>query len=260
MSEIELIKEKLKVFDDKKFKFHEKEHKYFYGDTELISVTTFLKNFHLQFDSDFYSKKKAKELGTTVSEVLAMWKKAGDISRKMGSRVHLFIEDFLKGKKPSLPSTVEAKVCCEKFLKYYNSKMKELTPVALEKLIFDLEWGIAGTVDALFYGRGKLYLIDWKTNQRLRHDSDFCFNKMLLKPFGDLKDNEFNKYSIQVSLYRLILEKQGIDTEAACIIHVPYDYDVTTYKALDLRDRIRSYFDKKLYNKLIPDNELTELF
>lgn len=258
---IEIIKEKLKVFDDKNFSFDPIPHKYYHGDTELISVTTFLKNFCKEFDSDYWSRRKAKEFGMTQEQVLAMWQAKTDIACEHGNTVHNYIEDYFMGNNPKIPDSPDARHCCEKFVDYCKSKMMELQPVVMEQRVFDLEWGISGTIDSLFIGRGKLWLGDWKTNGKFRHDSDYNYNQMLLKPFGDLKDNEFNKYSIQVSLYRILLEKQGIDTEAAFICHIPREGDIKVYKALDLRERLRNYFTFKQYNKMIPDNdELLELF
>ena len=85
---------------------------------------------------------------------------------------------------------------------------------------------------------------DWKTNETFKTDADFKgrYNKMLY-PFEDLWQNELNTYSIQVSLYRLLLEEAGIETKEGFICWIGPE-ETKLFKALDLRDRLKEYLNK----------------
>jgi hypothetical protein len=57
----DFVLDKLKVYDDNKFKFDSFKHKYTYDGLHFISVTQFISRFHKKFDSEYWSKKKAEE-------------------------------------------------------------------------------------------------------------------------------------------------------------------------------------------------------
>ena len=66
------------------------------------------------------------------------------------------------------------------------------------------------------------------------------FEKLLL-PFDELWKNHLNEYSIQVSLYSLILEEWGFDIRGSYLVHIGPESEATIYKALDLKDQLRNY-------------------
>jgi ATP-dependent exoDNAse (exonuclease V) beta subunit len=240
------IYEKIKIFEDPKFTFDEASHVYKYGNKQLTSVTTFLKNFEHEFDTEYWSNKKAKERNVDVSVILNEWDTKRDASCALGTNVHLYIENRFKSVLDS--SFIDENeyddrtvIRIDSFEKLYESRLHKLTPIAQELRVFSEEMGVAGTIDALFMMDGKLFILDWKTNSKLRTDADRCFGK-LKAPFQDQWENEHNKYSIQLNMYKLILAQQGIEVSDCVIVYIPEDGDSKIIKAKNYFDKLKIYF------------------
>lgn len=244
----------LTIFDDPSFKFDEASHKYTYCDKNsgkiiqrFRSVTNFIDQFKEPFDSDYWAKKKAKERGITKKAILLEWKEKRDSSAQMGTTIHKWIEDFYSNlkKSPKMPKDEVLIERIEKFKDLHDKRLHKLKPIFQEKRVFSRKWGIAGTLDGLFEFNGIPRIGDWKTNKEFLTDDDFKGRfKKLLYPFEDLYDNSLNVYSIQVSLYRLIIEEEtGIDLGDGFIGWIGPN-KVKLYKVLDLRDRLLYFLNK----------------
>lgn len=246
------IDEKLSFFRDSKFSFVEESHTYTYDRLKLDSVTTFLKNFKEPFQRDYWIKEKARQRGVDPSVIENEWTSAANKSTKLGTNVHKWIEDFWSGMNPEMPDDTEEVERINKFKELYESKFKNLVPLQSELKIFSKKWRLAGTIDQPFLmwdeKREKiLFLIgDWKTNKEFKHDQHPKGRyKKLLRPFHTLYENQHNEYSIQISLYRLIIEEElGIETESGFLVHIGPDGPAKIYPAKDLRGPLRAYLDQ----------------
>lgn len=108
------------------------------------------------------------------------------------------------------------------------------------------KYNLAGTIDKLFLYDGKLIIGDWKTNKEIKTDNDWCFNK-LLSPFDNIKENELNKYSLQLSIYAILLEEVGLEVSDFFICHIPpNDLECEVYKCKDFRAEIRNYLSNSM--------------
>jgi hypothetical protein len=245
------VEKKLEVFKDSKFTFEESSHTYRYDGIKFESVTTFIKNFKIPFDREYWSKKKAEERGVDQSIILEEWQQKSNKATGIGTRVHKYIEDFWSEKNPEMPTDLETKERVEKFLNLYEKKLKVFYPLKSELKIFSKKWRLSGTIDQplLFWDEklNKTFLVigDWKTNGDFKHDSHPKGKyKKLLKPFSHLWENNHNEYSIQISLYRLILEEEaGIETESGFLCHIGPEGPPKIYPAKDLRDPLRAYLN-----------------
>jgi len=244
---------KLAFFKNDNFKFEEEAHVYTYSGKKFDSVTTILKVFKKPFDTKYWSKDKARERGVDVSVILNEWDIKSKTSMDLGTRVHKFIEDFLSGLNPELMEgedpIYEDRV--NKFMRVYQNRLKYLLPLESELRIFCKKWRLAGTIDQPFLyldpNTFKIYIIigDWKTNGIFTHDDHpkGRYNK-LLRPFTGLYQNHLNEYSIQISMYRLMLyEELGIETEDGFLCHIGPDGPAKLYKCRDLREPLKVYLD-----------------
>lgn len=251
------VRKKLCVFDSEKFVFEEESHKYTYAGQPFDSVTTFLKTFKEPFQKNYWAAKKAAERGVPTQSVLNEWQEKADISTTLGTAVHKWIEDFWENPNQQFPEEAEVAKRVHKFMKLYDGKLKIFHHVASEKKIFSTKWGLAGTIDEIFafydekLDENLLVLGDWKTNAEFKTSShEKGRYKKLLRPFNDLYENNLNEYSIQLSLYRSILDQSGIQTHSAFLCHLgPDDYDAKIYPALDLRERLEMYLDENRKNR-----------
>ena len=77
--------------------------------------------------------------------------------------------------------------------------------IASELVIGDLEYNLGGMIDQVFYNKksGKIELWDWKTNEKIDSDSRYTFNA----PISHVPSSKLEEYSLQLSLYKHIIEK-----------------------------------------------------
>ena len=244
---------KLSFFKDERFKFEEKSHVYTYSDKKFDSVTTLLKVFKKPFDKEYWSKEKGKERGVDPSVILNEWEVKSQISMDLGTKVHKFIEDFLSGLDPNMDENEDPiyKDRIHKFIYIFENRLKFLLPLESELRIFCRKWRLAGTIDQPFlyldpnFKNPFLVLGDWKTNGDFTHDNHpkGKYNK-LLRPFTGLYQNHLNEYSIQISMYRLMLyEELGIETQDGFLCHIGPDEPAKLYKCKDLREPLKVYLD-----------------
>lgn len=251
-SERKRIEDRLSTFSDSNFVFEEGAHIYKYSDIQFDSVTTLLKKFKEPFNRDYWIKEKARQRGVDPSVIENEWTEAGNKATKLGSRVHKWIEDFWSGENPELPEDPDLLERVNKFKGIYESKFKNLIPLKSELKIFSKKWRIAGTIDQPFLmwdeSRNKMIFIigDWKTNKEFKSDDHPKGRyKKLLRPFNTLYENHHNEYSIQISMYRLILEEElGIETESGFLVHIGPEEPARIYPAKDLRGPLKMYLDQ----------------
>ena len=239
---MEDILEKLKIFDDLNFQFDVENHKYTVNGEHYISVTQFISKFHKVFETELKSKKKAEQTGVSQTEILTEWKRLNDRSNILGKETHQWIENYLNKVYQELPTDLEIIDRINKFNVAYAKWLYKLKPIKLEQRIFSKKWKIAGMVDALFEYNGNVFICDYKTNGKFTHDAHEKgrFEK-LLEPFNFLYKNHLNEYSIQVSLYKLILKEIGIDVRACYLLHIGPDSEALMYKAHDFSDILEKY-------------------
>ncbi len=242
------IVDKLKCFNDSNFKFDPKYHRYTYGGKQYTSVTTFLKNFHKPFEEDYWSKTKAEEAGVPQEWILKEWKDKNVRANEVGHATHEWIENYFKKIPQQLPNDLDIIDRINKFNIIFGKQLYKLTPITFELRIFSKKYPIAGTIDSLFLYKGKLFILDWKTNGRFTHDEHERgrFEK-LLNPFDSYWKNHLNEYSIQVGLYALILEEWGFDIRGAYLVHIGPDSEAQVYQAVNLKEELRSYLPTHIF-------------
>ena len=241
----EIILEKLEEFNDPDFKFEPKYHKYTYLGDQFISVTKFIQQFHEPFDSDFWSKKKADQRGVDQEVIQNEWKKLNDYANEVGTDTHQWIEDYFNKLWKPIPSNLDLIHRINKFNKIFAQHLHKLEPLKFEVRVFSKKWKIAGMIDSLFLYKGKIFILDWKTNKQFTSD-DHPKGKYqkLLEPFEEHYKNHLSEYSIQLSLYSLILEEWGFEIGGAYLVHIgPGDEDAELHKVIDMREKLRMFLD-----------------
>lgn len=237
------ILSKLEQYKDSKFVFEPIAHKYTYEEDTFTSVTTFIQNFHKKFDSDYWSEKKAIERGITKEEILLEWKETNDKANDVGTQMHEWIESYYKKEWKELPTNPDVINRINKFNNIYSTNLYKLVPVAFEQRIFSRQLKLAGTIDSIFINpeNNDIYILDWKSNKAFHTDATKKYSK-LLAPFNKFYENQHNEYSIQLSLYALILKEVGITIKGMFLVHIPHEGDAKIYKGIDMRPILNEYF------------------
>jgi len=242
---IENILQKLDCFNDPDFIFDPKLHRYTYHGEQFISVTKYIQQFHKPFESDYWSKKKAEDAGVPQEWILNEWKKLNDYANEVGTDTHQWIEDYFNKIWKPLPSNPDLIHRINKFNKIFSKHLHKLEPVKFEVRVFSKKWKIAGMIDALFLYKGRIFIIDYKTNKTFTTDENIKFKEKLLEPFDDYYKSHLSEYSIQISLYALILKEWGFDVAGGYLVHIgPDDDEAKMYKCLDMTGILESYLNR----------------
>ena len=171
-------------------------------DHTFTSVTTFIEQFFEGFDAPKVANKLInnypKYAGRTVESLIADWDAAAD----HGTKVHHEIEQWVKdGIDPVDSKAINGK----DWLHGYS--LKSDIDILSEVIVYSTELSIAGTVDILAKDNstGWYEIIDWKTSKKIEMVS--YGQKMGTHDITkNIMDCNFYHYSLQLSLYRYILE------------------------------------------------------
>ncbi|MCK9476349.1 MAG: hypothetical protein M0R46_10535, partial [Candidatus Muirbacterium halophilum] len=71
------------------------------------------------------------------------------------------------------------------------------------------------------------------------------FGEYLLPPFDKYDKCHLHEYSIQLSLYSLILKEQGIETSGGYLVHLGPSDEGKIYNCVDMRNELLQYFNEK---------------
>ena len=195
--------------------FNEEAHKYTTAKVkDMTSVTTLIKKFFSEFDADGILSKMErfgalakKYPGMSRDEVKQSWKDKGSLAAKTGTRLHKFIEMYFNGIEDLEDSDAIA-VEIGMFKNWFLDLDEHYSPYRTEWIIFDEELKIAGTIDMLFrvdaHDARKVAIFDWKCSKEIKFKNKY--GKGLL-PIGHVEDCNYNHYSLQLSLYKYLLEK-----------------------------------------------------
>ncbi len=241
-----LILKNLECFNDPEFKFNPTYHKYTYKDEPFESVTRFIQQFHEPFDQEYWSKVKADAAGVPQESILSDWKKLNDYANEIGTGIHQWIEFYFTKVWQEIPSNLDLIHRINKFNLVFAKHLHKLEPLKFEVRVFSKKWKIAGMIDSLFLYKGKIYIVDWKSN-KLITDDDHPKGKYekLLYPFENYFKNHINEYSIQLSMYALIIEEWGFEIGGAYIVHIgPGEEEAKIYKSVDMRENLKLFLDK----------------
>lgn len=119
----------------------------------LPSVTSVLKQL-----SDFKINEWRVRIGVEVAD------KISKLASERGTRIHSYCERALKGLELDLESADE-----EYFKRAFSNELGKIKNViAIEKCLFSIKYGFAGTVDCIGEYNGVMSIIDFKTSTKLK--------------------------------------------------------------------------------------------
>lgn len=203
-----MLQEQLNKFTD--IVFHEDEHKYTYNNYECRSVTTLLKDYKHIFDDVLIAGKYAKKHGLELIDVLKNWDQIREKSGTIGTEVHKYAEmKFLQ--KAYVPHWYEYDPPMQLLTyvdNFYNDTKDKLIPIKLEFVIGSFDKRLCGMIDKLFWNikAKELQIWDYKTSKKIETSSPFK-NKMR-NGLQHLDDCEYNTYSLQLGIYKKIIETE----------------------------------------------------
>jgi len=193
---------------DERIRFQEKGHKYWIDNNNenIVSATTYIHTFFSQFNeqkvieniqkkSEYLNDPEYKYYKLSAKQIKALWEE----SRNLGTNLHKNIENHLNEEELSSSASIEFQYFIN-FLKDHSTWKIYRT----EWLIFAEMLRLTGSIDAVFQNEeNEIILVDWKRINVINYDG----YGNGISPFEHLPDSNYYHYSLQLNLYRNILEK-----------------------------------------------------
>jgi len=190
---------------DNRIEFYPDPHVYTIDKVAAPSASTIVSKFFPEFDMKYWAERKAPELGMTAEEVEEMWKEKGKVARNKGTLLHEQIEKYYLGEEYK---DTEAFKLFRQFVKDHPN----LSPYRSEWRIFDDTHHIAGTIDLIAKNGSGFEIYDWKRSKKVINTIDGSPKTINnwqsgIGKVSHIDDTSYNRYCLQQSLYRYILDK-----------------------------------------------------
>lgn len=247
---------------DEFISFDEGPHIYtVHGDTTFTSVTTWIHSHFSHFDADAIIDKMMPKIandptykyyGMTREQIKAQWEQNGRLASGSGTDMHNDIERFYNDIEVKNDSVEFA------YFKQFYADFPELKPYRTEWTVYYEELKLSGSIDMIFENPdGTLQIYDWKRSKGIEHESfgNKCAKTECIR---HLPDSNFWHYSLQLNIYRAILEeKYGKTITGLYLICLHPDNHNKSYQRIeahDLRTEVSTLF--ALRRKQIEDEKL----
>jgi len=196
-----------------------------------ISATQLIGLLH-HFDTDLHAAGVKERHGVDEAYIKDKWHRKSSNANLMGHDFHTLMETL------SYAAGLEKQR--EKYVKVQNSeRIGEIhmdywywpDGVYNELLLWNDGLRVAGKADKVILwtdlktGRRWADIEDFKTNERIRrrsyYDRVLLTYEMLHHPLSHLMNCEYDRYSLQLSIYQLLLELMGFEPGSRTLLHYP---------------------------------------
>lgn len=232
------------------YNFIEKTHTYYYQNQYPVkySVTQYISKYFPEFDSEKVSATYAKKHGLTKEEVLADWKRKGEISSISGTLIHSWLENAKRGKTfdidltPAKQASVEKEVedrvniLLPKAKAFHKDTIGKLYPIRLEYTV-GIKDIIAGNIDMLCWNdyAKEIQIWDYKNTKEISREG--FRGQKCLPPFTNYADCNYVHYSIQLNMYKAIIQKiLGISVGNMYLVHFDYTKNDDSFDVIQCAD------------------------
>ncbi|NOX64842.1 MAG: PD-(D/E)XK nuclease family protein [Chlorobi bacterium] len=242
---------------DKDIILDEADHNYSLESDSSItftSCTSFVKCFFEPFDrigiANNLVAHHPKYMGMMPHELAQEW----DHKAEEGTLVHNEIDEYIKHGKT--PKTDKGNLAVSWLESYKNENHKLLSEV----VIYSKELQLAGTIDLLVYDKtnNSFEIFDWKTSRKIEKNA-FKNKKGITPATSKLMDCNFIHYSLQLSLYRYLLEEYyNVSVGKTTVVHlngistIPYESE---YFKSEIEEMLK--YDREILKK-IAEEKLTK--
>jgi len=240
---------------------------HFYKAKSMADRSAHKRNFYPKEGDPYgrpdYSRPKPVSECVTEEQVKNEWLYKNHHATYEGSVLHDYIENYLSNrifpypkespeglKFEEIKETFE--IMRKQFIDFYEKAVRpgHLIPIRSELVVGDSDYGITGMVDQLFWStkHNEFQIWDWKTNTVLNMDNKYG-NKMS-HILSDLDDCEYNTYSLQLGVYKHIIEKNTKIKIGRCFL-VWFNEENENFKVIKTKnfdDRVKEMIDFKIEN------------
>jgi hypothetical protein len=189
--------------------FDEASHTYKLDDRILKSVSQIVASQFRRFNAYVVAanleKTRANDeespyYGMKREEIMKVWAESGKEAREKGTTLHIQIECFYKHHKIPDEPTPE----WEQFMQFVTDH-PDWNIIGTEVRVHNAK--VAGTIDAVYLTPRGIVLVDWKRCKTM----DFSGHGGGIGIMKHVEDCNYNKYSLQLSLYRQLIDSEVVD-------------------------------------------------
>ncbi len=172
---------------------------------------------------------EALQNGDEPQEAKYAWMKKRDKAGDVGTRVHAWIEEHIKGNNSEVSEDMRPSV--EAFLQWESTHQPEYAES--ERMVYSAEFDYCGTVDCVAVIDGKRVVLDFKTGE-----PDKEYKAYEKRYTGKLRAR--TEHFMQDSLYdQAILEEDGVSAEVYGVVYVTKE-GKTHYFTTDKVEQVRN--------------------
>jgi len=263
------IIQELAVFNN--IVYYDEPHKYYIDGEQMISTTTLLHKYKEEFNVDAIAPRSGTKWGELYSGSIPFdaafvkdtWEWLNLHAVNEGSILHDYLENRFNNKIFPYPLQkvidifgydayeYTMPILREYADNFHRDTLGKLIPIKPELVIGDKELGLCGMADMLFYNTkaAEYQIWDWKTNTDLTLTSKY--NQTLKGSLSHLADSELNIYSLQLSTYRYIIEK-NTNIKLGDSYLVWFNENNPNYQVIhcfDYREEVKLMLEEYNYNK-----------
>ena len=189
-----------------------------HGEGGYTSVTTWIHSHFGHFNADAIISKmmrspkwpENKYYGMTREEIKAAWDANRDEAATAGTAMHYDIECFYNGMSPTNTS-IEFRYFTEFEAARTHPETgfgRFLHPFRTEWMVYFEEAKLAGSIDMVYEDTrdGTLQIYDWKRSKEIKKTNSF--QSATTECISHLPDTNYWHYSLQLNLYRQILQRK----------------------------------------------------
>ena len=223
---------------DENIEFDPEPHLYTVNGAEFTSVTTVIDSFFPKFESERMARRcagRGKYVNMDPETVLKAWQDKANAASQAGTHFHSAVEQYLA--QGTETDTEEFRA----WRQWYRNSRKRLgNTVRVEWAIYDEEFQVAGTLDALFQSEKKqFFLLDWKRKRKLAKQA--YGNERGFGPLSHLPNCDFYKAALQLNTYRWILQRRyQVDIFAMGIVQVHPENGLDTHRMPLMNEEIEA--------------------
>ena len=257
----------LQEFDD--LEFYEEGHRYVLHGQALPSVSNVTHRFIREpFNEQLQARRYADRHGETPEHWIRQWRQNSFRATTLGTKTHAYGESlgYLRvGMPERICPAIQSQYMPEynflapihpkeeAVLLFMNEMPRSMHLVLNEARVYsgknpcqerNLRERLAGTFDMLYYNDGGdgqpegFIILDYKTNANLSNDYNRKYGRVLNAPFADMTEEDLSLYTIQLSLYALMLQDIGLPIVSRRIIWLK-DGEYEVVPVADVSEKLR---------------------
>lgn len=217
---------------DPNIRLEPENHRYILKDDpdfEFTSSTRFIHKFFEPFDREAVAAKlldMPKYEGVTKEDLFHEWNQSAVIGTKIHEEMENYIVDNITPRHKKSIAGVE----------WLTANVPDACELYPEVIVYSKKLKIAGMIDLLVYNpEDDAYsIVDWKTNKKI-HERAYQKKTGIKAATSNIEDCNLNHYSLQLSLYRYILEEEyGLKIKNIYLAHLKED-SVVSYNCLYMK-------------------------